>query len=161
MEWSFCFGWYGLEHLKKKPKMSKALKILLVFFLFGGLVCIRMFENTLFYDPLLAFFKTDHSTQGLPELDTFRLLANVAFRFVLNTVISLLILWIVFKKIGVIKISALLYAISFFVLLLLFWYLLGVSEAGNTMLLFYVRRFLIQPIFLLILLPAFYFQKEK
>lgn len=141
--------------------MSNALKILLVFFLFGGLVCIRMLENTLFYDPLLAFFKTDHNTQGLPELHTFRLLANVAFRFGLNTVISLLILWIVFKKIGVIKISALLYAISFFVLLLLFWYLLGVSEAGNTMLLFYVRRFLIQPIFLLILLPAFYFQKEK
>lgn len=141
--------------------MSNALKILLVFFLFGGLVCIRMFENTLFYDPLLAFFKTDHSTQELPELDTFRLLANVAFRFLLNTVISLLILWIVFKKIGVIKLSALLYAISFFVLLLLFWYLLGVTKAGNTMLLFYVRRFLIQPIFLLILLPAFYFQKEK
>ncbi len=161
MGWSFCFGWYGLEHLKKEPKMSKALKILLVFFLFGGLVCIRMFENTLFYDPLLAFFKTDHNIQGLPELDTFRLLANVAFRFLLNTVISLLILWIVFKKIGVIKMSALLYAISFFVLLLFFWYLLGVSEAGNTMLLFYIRRFLIQPIFLLILLPAFYFQKEK
>ncbi|MDT0556245.1 exosortase F system-associated membrane protein [Patiriisocius hiemis] len=141
--------------------MSKALKILLILVLFGVLACIRMFESILFYDPLIAFFKTDHSTQGLPEVNTFRLLTNVAFRFMLNTGISLLILWVAFRKVGTLKVSAFLYGVSFVILLLFFWYLLGTSEAGNNMLLFYVRRFLIQPLFLLILLPAFYFQKEK
>jgi exosortase F-associated protein len=31
---------------------------------------------------------------------------------------------------------------------------------GGHLALFYVRRFLIQPIFLLLLIPAFYFQKK-
>ena len=139
--------------------MTSALKIVLFVLLVTGLVLVRMFEDTLFYDPLISFFKTDHTTEALPEFETSKLLLYTAFRFLLNTVMSMVILWVAFRNREVIKLSILLYAIAFVFLFSLFWYFLSTSEAGNHMALFYVRRFLIQPLFLLVLLPAFYFKK--
>ncbi len=141
--------------------MKKSIKIVVVVFLASILVLIRMFEDSLFYDPLLNFFKTNHSTQPLPEFDTLKLLGNIALRFLMNTVVSILILWIIFRDKGILKLSAFLYILLFVILFVVLYFLLQSSEAGQHMTLFYVRRFLIQPLFLLILLPAFYFQQKK
>jgi len=141
--------------------MSKWFKILAIFILAVALVLVRQFEAFLFYDPLLLFFKTNHSTQPLPEMETFKLLYNVALRYFVNGVISLAILWVAFRNKGVLKLSLFLFGILFAVLILVFTLLLNSSEAGDHLALFYVRRFLIQPLFLLILLPAFYFQKRS
>lgn len=140
--------------------MSKVLKVVLFALLACGLVSVRMFEDSLFYDPLVSFFKTDHTTQALPTFEMSKLFLHTALRFLLNTGLSLAIIWVAFRSGEVIKISVLLYALAFVLLCGLFWYLLSTSEAGNHMALFYVRRFLIQPLFLLVLLPAFYFKKE-
>jgi exosortase F-associated protein len=52
--------------------------------------------------------------------------------------------------------------LTFFVLFILaYWYLLFNSNTADYVLLFYVRRFLIQPLLLLILIPAFYFHRRK
>lgn len=124
------------------------------------LVAVRFFEGDLFYDPLLLFFKS--APNGvLPEFDTLQLVVHVSFRYVLNTVLSLGILWFAFESAEIIKLSAFFYVLFFVVLMLAFSILLGTSEAGQHMTLFYIRRFLIQPILLLILIPAFYFQKKK
>jgi len=141
--------------------MKRVFKIISIVFLFGLLVVIRLFENELFYDPLLNFFKTNHATQQLPELETFRLIGHLAFRFLLNTMVSLAIIWVFFRDKGFMKLSAILYALLFAVLLIVFVILIATSKGDGHMLLFYVRRFLIQPVFLLILLPAFYFQKKR
>ena len=141
--------------------------------LFGGLlVLIRGFEDLLFYDPLLAFFKSVQSYDSLPRFDTLKLILNVALRFLLNTLISLSILWVLFQNRDIVRLSLLLYTVLFIVLFCVFCYLLlsgspavegiGIaSDKENYLSLFYVRRFLIQPIFLIILIPAFYFQKKK
>jgi len=141
--------------------MNKITKIAVLVMLVGLLVCIRMFEDKLFYDPLLSFFKTNHSPNILPEFDTIKLLGNVVLRFLLNTAISLSILWIVFQDKGILKLSSVLYLLLLIILLIVFVVLLFSSESSQHMPLFYVRRFLIQPLFLLILLPAFYFQQKK
>jgi exosortase F-associated protein len=152
--------------------MKKFITWLGVIGLFGVLVAIRAYEDTLFYDPLIPFFKLDHSTQSLPEMEHFRLVANIALRFWMNTLISLGILWLLFRKKEIIKMSVILFSIVFVVLLLAFVILLsssptasGASEnqlaSGGHLALFYVRRFLIQPVFLLLLIPAFYFQKRS
>ena len=152
--------------------MNKITKIVVVMVLGGFLVLIRGFEDVLFYDPLLLFFKSIQSYDGLPEFETFKLIANVALRFLLNTLISLTILWVLFQNRDVVKLSVLLYTVLFIVLFCIFCYLLlsgnadinGIDEASEKesyLSLFYVRRFLIQPIFLLLLIPAFYFQKKK
>ena len=139
--------------------MTRVLKIGLIILLTLGLILVRMFEDILFYDPLISFFKTDHTTEALPDFEMAKLLLHTALRFLLNTVLSLAILWVAFRNSEVVKLSVLLYAIAFIMLFGLFWYFLSTSEAGNHMALFYVRRFLIQPLFLLVLLPAFYFKK--
>jgi len=141
--------------------MTKTLKIILLVLLASFLVFIRMFENVLFYDPLLLFFKSDYFNNSLPEMNSFKLLGNITFRFLLNTIVSLGILWVVFKDKGILKLSAFLFGILFCMLILAFSYFVFYSNSENFLPLFYVRRFLIQPILLLVLLPAFYFQKKR
>ena len=140
--------------------MNRAFKIIPAAVLFGMLILIRAFQENLFYDPLIEFFRVDHSTEALPELDLLKLLGNVALRFLLNTVISLWILWVLFRKKEILKISAILYLVLFVLLSIAFAVLLNSTEEGGHLALFYVRRFLIQPLFLLLLIPAFYFQKK-
>jgi exosortase F-associated protein len=141
--------------------MNRFRQIVVLVLLVTMLVLIRMYEDELFYNVLLDFFKTNHSTAPLPEFDLWKLVGNVSLRYVMNTIISLTILWIVFKERGIVKISALLYGTLFLVLMPIFLILIHASEVGQHLTLFYVRRFLIQPVFLLILLPAFYFQQHK
>ena len=141
--------------------MNSAFKIVTLVFLVGLLVCIRMFEDSLFYDPLLTFYKSNFSPNELPQFDTFKLLGNLIFRFLLNTLISLAILWVIFRDRSIVKLSAVLYGLLFLILFMAFLVFVFSSESSQHMTLFYIRRFLIQPIFLLILLPAFYFQKKK
>ena len=142
--------------------MKRILKIFGVIILASLLVLIRAFENSLFYDPLLHFFEMDYKSMSLPEMDTFALQTGIALRFLLNTIISLAILWVVFRYREIIKISLILYTFLFVILFMAFSFIIFTSEeSGGHFVLFYVRRFLIQPLLLLILLPAFYFQKYK
>ncbi|CAM3298352.1 exosortase F system-associated membrane protein [Aequorivita lipolytica] len=140
--------------------MRKTLKIFGIIILAILLVLIRAFEDALFYDPLLHFFETDYKSFPLPLMDTFALQTGIALRFLMNTIISLAIIWLVFNDREIIKLSFILYSLLFTLLFLVFSFIIFNSEgAGGHFVLFYVRRFLIQPLFLLILLPAFYFQK--
>lgn len=142
--------------------MKKPLKILGIIVFASLLVLIRFFEDTLFYDPLLEFFKMDYKTLPLPKMDIYPLLTSVVFRFLMNTILSLAILWFVFRDKEIIKFSVILYSFLFILLFTAFIFIVFTSEGTSShMVLFYVRRFLIQPLFLLLLLPAFYFQKYK
>lgn len=141
--------------------MNKSFTIILVLLLTSLLVLIRMFQNELFYDPLLSYFKSDYSNLPIPEINSFKFIGNVSLRFFMNSFISLAILWVLFKDKGIIKLSSILYVVFFLILLLSLSYLLFYSESKNLFTIFYVRRFLIQPLLLLVLIPAFYFQKTK
>jgi exosortase F-associated protein len=142
--------------------MKRPLKILGIIVFASLLVLIRFFEDTLFYDPLLEFFKMDYKTLPLPKMDIYPLLTSVVFRFLMNTILSLAILWFVFRDKEIIKFSVILYSFLFILLFTAFIFIVFTSEGTSShMVLFYVRRFLIQPLFLLLLLPAFYFQKYK
>jgi exosortase F-associated protein len=140
--------------------MPKITKIVLLIILAGLLVLIRAYEDSIFYDPLLGYFKAVQEYPTLPEFDTFNLIINLAFRYALNTIISIAILWVIFQNKDIIKLSVILYGLLFIILFVVFYLLLFSSESVHNLALFYVRRFLIQPIFLLILVPAFYFQKK-
>ncbi|NNJ80842.1 MAG: exosortase F system-associated protein [Flavobacteriaceae bacterium] len=141
--------------------MSRAMQIILLVLAVSGLILIRQFAGDIFYDPLIEFFKTDHSTQPLPELMTGKLLLHITIRFFFNTVLSFLVLWVIFKSRSILKLALFLYITLFLIFVIAFAVMLNTSEAGNHMALFYVRRFLIQPLFLLLLLPAFYFHKRS
>lgn len=142
--------------------MNKFVSALLISSLFIALLLIRAFEKDLFYDPLLNYFEGDYKTLPIPEMNNLKLYLNVFYRFLLNSGVSIGILWFVFKDREIIKLSSILYAAVFIILFSVFLILISTANSEtNPWALFYVRRFLIHPVLLLLLLPAFYFQKKK
>jgi exosortase F-associated protein len=85
---------------------------------------------------------------------------SLGLRFYLNSVISILLLYVIFKDRQIVKFSLLLYMLLGSVLMISFMFILVFFGEENKMVLFYIRRFLIQPIFILLFIPAFYYQKQ-
>ncbi|HEA30932.1 MAG TPA: exosortase F system-associated protein [Leeuwenhoekiella sp.] len=141
--------------------MAKLLKIGVILLLFAALASVRFFEKSLFYDPLLSYFKLGYLDENqLPSLDFWRLFGAICLRFWLNAAISLLVLYVAFSEIAVVKFSLLFYGVVFLILSAAYFFLIFNYEPKRYLSLFYVRRFLIQPIFVIILLPAFYYQSQ-
>ncbi len=84
------------------------------------LVCIRLFETKIFYDPFLDFFKTDFQNKELPDYESFKLFFNLLLRYFLNTAISIGILHVLFKDKNITKLSLVLFIFIFIVLITLF-----------------------------------------
>jgi len=125
------------------------------------LALVRAYEDSLFYDPLLNYFKSDYYNFPLPEINNLQLLIGLFFRYFLNTLFSLAIIYVLFKDIQAVKFASIMYLIFFVILVIVFFFTLSFFGEENKMVLFYIRRFLIQPIFLLLFLPAFYYQKQN
>lgn len=123
-----------------------------------GLIAIRYFENSLFYDPFLLFFKGNYQSQNLPDFLLLKLFVSLVFRYLLNGFFSLLFIFILFKNRIFIEFTTKLLLLFFMVLIVVFYILLK-SENPNFTWIFYIRRFLIQPIFLMVFVPALYYQK--
>jgi len=156
MGWFSCYGFFGYVQFQKQ-QMKKTFSVLLIILLFVMLAVVRQYQDALFYDPLINFFKLSFTSLPLPDLLVPKFYAHLTFRFLLNTLLSLGILWFLFKKWEIIKISALMYLLFFVALMGLMVLAMHTSDVGNYQFLFYVRRFIIQPLLLLLLIPAFYF----
>lgn len=141
--------------------MTKGLKYILLFVLVLILILIRFYEDQLFYDPYLTFFQNDYLYIDSPRREIAKLVGFTTLRFVLNSIISLAILFVVFKDKSIVKFSSIVYSISFIVLMLVYLYFVINPRQEDYYLFFNVRRFLIQPIILILLLPAFYYNKLK
>lgn len=141
--------------------MSKSTRYILVFLLIILLVLIRQFEDVLFYDPYLSFFKNDYLYIDSPRRETFKLVMFTSLRYLLNTCISFGILYLVFMDKSIVKFSVLVYCVAYVLLILVFLYFVINPRKEDYYLFFNIRRFLIQPILLLLLLPAFYYNRLK
>lgn len=141
--------------------MNKIAVYILLVVLCGLLVLIRVFENELFYDPYLTFFQNDYLYIDSPRREVFKLSAFTSLRYWLNSIISLGILYVVFKDKSMVRFSTLIYLFSYVVLILIYLYFVVNPKQEHYYLFFNMRRFLIQPIILLVLLPAFYYYKLK
>lgn len=123
------------------------------------LAAVRAFEDVLFYDPFLQYYRTDYAAIKVPAFNWGLYFLNLMFRYAINSVLSLGIIWLFFRKLDLIRFALLLYVVLFVVLAgALFAALIFLPE--NKMLIFYIRRFLIQPLFLLLFLPGFFFQEK-
>ncbi|AUC83467.1 exosortase F system-associated protein [Lacinutrix sp. Bg11-31] len=140
--------------------MDKYKKYIWLFFLFGLLVLLRAFESELFYDPYLQFFQSDYLYLDSPRREVLKVTLFTTLRFLINTIISLVILYVFFKDASMIKFSVIVYAISYIILLGLFLYFVLNPKQEDYFMFFNIRRFLIQPLILLLLLPAFYYQRK-
>jgi len=141
--------------------MSNINRYILIFFLIGLLVLIRVFENELFYDPYLLFFQNDYLYMDFPRREILKLTIFTSLRYVLNSLISLAIIYLFFKDKSIVKFSGIIYIVAYTILILIFLYFVINPRQEDYYLFFNFRRFLIQPVFLLLLLPAFYYYKLK
>lgn len=140
--------------------MKVAIRVFVVFLCLVGFAFIRFRESELFYDPLIPFFKSNYQKMTLPDMETWRLFLHLFLRYLVNTLLSLIILWMAFKERGIITFASLFYSIVFVLLLITLSILLKTQNVGEYLPIFYVRRFLIQPILLFMLLPAFYYYRK-
>ena len=124
-----------------------------------GLILVRAFEDNLFYDPFLSFFKTDYQNKPLPDLNCYLLFRNLLLRYALNTFFSLIIIRLLFNERNLMLFSGYLFIFLFVILVIVFFGLLHFSDQPDYLILFYIRRFLIQPLFLVLFIPAFYYQQ--
>lgn len=142
-----------------KILLKHKVRLLLVFLLVFLLVLVRAFENQLFYDPFLNYYRGDFNSMALPQLNWFYFFISLTFRYGLNMLISLAMIYVLFKEKEIVKFTAVLYLLFFVILFISLWVVMHFFPSENKMLLFYIRRFLIHPLFVLLFIPAFYFQR--
>lgn len=140
--------------------MPKTLRFAIAFGCFVGFAFLRFRESELFYDPLLSFFKGYYQDAPLPELNKGKLILHIGLRYGIHMILSLIILWVAFLEKGILKFAGLVYVIVFVVLVFILLYLIQTYEIGQGGSVFYTRRFLIQPLLIFILLPAFFYYRK-
>ena len=141
--------------LKNKTKIGYSILIVLL------LVSIRAFEDTIFYDPFLSYFQQEYAHLPFPQFNIIKLFLSLGFRFYLNSILSIALLYVLFNDKKFTKFALLLYLILGSVLMISFFFTLQFFGEESKMTLFYIRRFIIQPIFLILFIPAFYYQQKS
>lgn len=138
--------------------MNKKLRYLLIFLLFVAFIVIRFFEHDWFYEVFMDFYKGNYYQKPVPDFSYYSTLGTISLRFLTHTLISLLILYLFFLKKSVLKFALFFYALAFVLLISALAFFIHDFQSDYYFATFYVRRFLIQPLFIILLLPAFYYQ---
>jgi exosortase F-associated protein len=141
--------------------MKNGLKFLSLIILICLLIAVREIIAPILYDPLANYFKTDYLHKPVPPINLGLLLINILVRYILNSAISIAIIYVLFKNVKLVWFSFKIYTIVFLFFGLCLIIILKFNEGNNYLLLFYVRRFLIHPLIVLLLIPVFYLQKSK
>ncbi len=125
-----------------------------------GLIGIRVLEDVVFYDPFLMFFKSADHSAVLPNFHWGKLVFSYLLRFGLNTFFSILIIHFLFLNKEWTKQAFVLITLIFVIVFPI--YLLCVYDKFEFGYLFsfYIRRFVIQPLPLLLIVPIFYYRKK-
>ncbi|WP_428223557.1 exosortase F system-associated membrane protein [Flavobacterium sp.] len=121
------------------------------------LALIRLFESEWFYDPFINYFKGEFIQKPYPEINVLHLSLHLMLRYFLNALLTLAMIYVLFRSKSMLKMTAFLLILFYCVLFIAFFILLFFFDESHAMTLFYVRRFIIQPLFLLLFVPAFYY----
>jgi exosortase F-associated protein len=140
---------------------NRVISTLLVLLLLGAIVSIRLYELDLFYDPLNEYFHGNFQALPFPEIDIWKLMLSNSLRFLLNSSISLGVLWLLYKSAAFVKAGLWVYLFTFIILSAALIILLQLDSSLAKMALFYTRRFLIHPLLLFILVAGCYYLKTR
>jgi exosortase F-associated protein len=64
----------------QKNKQIDTMQLGVLLLLVLALVSIRIFENSLFYDPLIAYYKGNFNAMPLPKMHQIKLFTSLGFR---------------------------------------------------------------------------------
>lgn len=138
----------------------KLLKWLLVGLSVFGLIAVRMVETELFYDPFQHFFHLANKNAPFPEFDWLPLIGNYIFRFFLNLIFSTAIVYFIFKNKKWTFQAVILMILVFLITFPLYLYSIYTEFEIGYLFSFYMRRFVIQPLILLLIVPLFYYRQH-
>ncbi|MBL1221937.1 exosortase F system-associated protein [Chryseobacterium sp. L7] len=138
----------------------KTLNWLLVIAGICGLISIRILEDKIFYDPFLGYFHEANKNIAYPAFEWGKLIASHFFRFILNLIFSCLIIQCLFKNRQWTVQGAFLITIIFIITFPIYLYCIYDRFDIGYLFSFYMRRFVIQPLTLLLIVPMFYYRKQ-
>lgn len=141
-------------------KISNSLRIILILIVCTFLIGVRAFENSWFYDPFIAHFKQEDYLSSVPKYDFIKLFLHLLFRYFINSFASVLILLLIFDT-RIVRFLGLLYLLFALLFIPVYMVLIRFYLPEAYTLFFYVRRFLIQPILLFVLIPAIYYGRKR
>lgn len=111
--------------MRKSVKIVLSLCCIFLFFL------IRIWETELFYDPLIDYFRNDFLYKKIDDMDRWRLIIHMVYRYVLNATISLGLIWILFKRTDYVKFSVIFFFLAMLILIFVFIILLQDDFQGG------------------------------
>lgn len=138
----------------------KALNWIFVLLGIGGLIGIRILESQLFYDPFLEYFKHSGDNKIFPEVNWLPMTMSYLFRFLLNLIFSLIIVQFLFQKKAWTLQAGVLILLVFVIVFPIYLICIHNQFEIGEMFVFYIRRFVIQPLTLLLIVPLFYYRKH-
>lgn len=139
------------------------MKVLSWFFVLAGIagiVSVRIFEESLFYDPFLNYFHDATKNAKFPDFEWTKLILSHLFRFILNLISSCIIIHFIFKNKSWTVQGAILITIIFAITFPIYLYCVSDRFENGYLFSFYIRRFVIQPLILLLIIPLFYYRKQ-
>ena len=107
-----------------KSKLDKKYRIAIILLLFLALVMVRAFESVLFYDPFIVYFEDDFLHAPIPVFSGRQLLLSMTFRYLLNSLISLVIIHVAFQNWSFTRFSIKFYLLAYVVLTVTFFIIL-------------------------------------
>lgn len=125
-----------------------------------GLISVRIFEEQLFYDPFLNYFHEANKDAHFPDFVWGKLIWNYLFRFFLNLIISATVIYFIFKNKDWTFQAIVLMVLVFVITFSLYLYCIHTKFEIGYLFSFYMRRFVIQPLILLLIIPLFYYRKH-
>ncbi|CAM2923131.1 exosortase F system-associated protein [Chryseobacterium flavum] len=125
-----------------------------------GLISVRVFEDRIFYDPFLNYFHEANKNIAFPEFEWRKLVTGHVFRFILNLLFSCLIIQGLFKNKEWTVQGAVLIIIVFIITFPVYAYCINDHFDIGYLFSFYMRRFVIQPLIILLVVPMFYYRKQ-
>ena len=135
------------------------IKWLLVAFCIIGLVGVRVLENKIFYDPFLDYF-ANIGNPAFPHFEWARLIGSHLFRFLLNLIFSLGIVHFLFLNKKWTFQAMVLITLFFIIFFPIYLYSVYTEFSFGNLFSFYIRRFVIQPLPVLLIVPLFYYRKN-
>lgn len=130
--------------------------ILIIFFTLC-LIGVRVLEDNIFYDPFLDFFRS--TKKVFPSFQWSEIIISHIFRFFLNSFFSLMIIYFFCLNKKWTILSGMVILLVFFLFFPIYLYNLYSKFEFGQLFAFYIRRIVIQPMTLLILLPILYYKK--
>ena len=125
-----------------------------------GVISIFLFVDQIFYDPFLHYFHEANKHAVFPNFEWAKLIFSYSLRFLLNLFFSGMVVYFVFKNKAWTVQAIILMGIVFAITLPIYLYCIHTKFEIGYLFSFYMRRFVIQPLILLVIIPLFYYRKK-